>query len=138
MWVATASKLTVRAVAQLKGQDKASGKTVTLDLSSDLTDINAEIAIKPPAGVEKAQTPSDLPIMPGATDQVAIMGMVSYKVAATVDQVSAFYKAEMPKLGWKSVAATIPGFLNFDKDGRQAQIAIVTKDNVTAIAIVLK
>jgi hypothetical protein len=138
VWVATSRNLMVRAVAQLKGKDAESGQTVTLELSSDLTDLDAEILIKPPEGVEKAQSPGDLPIMPGATNQVAIMGMVSYKVAATVEQVSAFYKAEMPKQGWKSVAATIPGFLAFEKDGRQAQVAIVTRDSITAVAIVLK
>jgi hypothetical protein len=66
------------------------------------------------------------------------MGMVSYKVTATTAQVTEFYQAEMPKQGWKAAAATIPGFLNFEKDGRQAQIAIVTKGNITAVAIVLK
>jgi hypothetical protein len=138
VWVSKSHNLTVRATARLKGRDRESGQMVTLELSSDLTDLDVEIAIKPPAGVEKAQTPSDLPIMPGATDQVAVMGMVSYKVTASVEQVSAFYKAEMPKNAWKSIAATIPGFLAFEKEGRQAQIAIATKDNVTAVAIVLK
>jgi len=80
VWVSTEHNVAVRSIVHFKGKDAAKDKIVTLDVETNLTDINGDIVITPPEGVEKAETPSDVPIMSGATDLVVMMAMTSYKV----------------------------------------------------------
>jgi len=138
VWVSTQHNITVRTIAHLKGKDTNTGRITTIDLRSDVTDINADISIKPPEGIGKPEKPDDVPIMSGATDMVSIKGMTSYKVAASVEEVTAFYKSEMTKNGWTSVPSQVPGFISFEKGNRAAQITITRQGDRTAVAIIMQ
>ncbi len=137
VWVSVTHNVPVRAVAQLAGKNNETGRVVKVTLRTDLTDINAPIVIAPPAGVEKPDGVDDVPIFPGATDQIAMMGMTSYKVAADADRVTAFYQTEMARLGWESVPADKEGFLAFAKGNRRVQVMIAQQQDRTAVAIIV-
>ncbi len=138
VWVSVAHNVPVCAVAQLMGKNIETGQIVKVTLRTDLTDINALIVIVPPAGVEKPDAAGDVPIFPGATDQIAMMGMISYKVAADADHVTAFYRTEMARLGWESVPADKEGFLAFAKGTQKVQIMIAQQQDRTAVAIIVQ
>ncbi len=136
VWVSTEHNVAVRSIVHFKGKDADTDKIVTLDVETDITDINADILIEPPEGVEQARTAADIPIMPGATEKVVMAPMTSYKVAATTEAVEKFYAEEMPKNGWKAEEAVIAGFLNYTKGDRTVQIVIQAQDGQTAVVVV--
>jgi hypothetical protein len=137
LWVSTAHHVVVRAVAHLEGRGPQTDGTMIVDLHSDVRDINADFAIEPPAGVASAQTPEDIPVMPNARDLVVIKQMTSFKVDKSVEEVTSFYKEEMPKNGWQSQASSVPGFLSYKKGDRMVQIAVQSQGDQTGVAIVI-
>ena len=138
VWVSSEYNVAVRSLVHFKGKDANTGKIVTLDVETNLTDINADFVIEPPEGVEKAETPADVPIMSGATDLLVMAPMTSYKVAATAEAVEKFYKEEMAKNGWKATEAAIAGFLSYTKEKRTAQIVIQSQGAETGVVIVIE
>ncbi|NLS75774.1 MAG: hypothetical protein GXY76_00800 [Chloroflexi bacterium] len=138
VWVSAEHNVAVRSIVHFKGKDAAKDKVVTLDVETNLTDINGDIVIAPPEGVEKAETPSDIPVISGATELVVMMGMTSYKTAQPAEAVLKFYSEEMPKNGWKAEQAAAAGFLTFSKEGRTAQIIAQTQGDQTGVVIVIE
>ena len=138
VWVSTLYNVATRSIVHMEGKDLKTGKLVTVDVTSEITDINTDIEIVAPEGVEKAAAPDDIPIMADAKDVVSMMGMTRYETAASADKVVKFYNAEMIENGWKAAEVGMPGFISFTKDKRTARIAIQGQGGQTAVAIMLE
>jgi hypothetical protein len=137
VWVSPEFDVVVRYVAHYKAENLAigGGQEGTLDLVFDLMDINEPIAITAPEGVEPAVA-EDIPIVEDASDLNAFSGMIAYNSTGSVEQVTAFYEAQMPAKGWARSEGVMPDSMDFLKDGRTAQITIQAAGGRTAVTII--
>jgi len=138
VWVSPQFNVVVKYKAHYEGQELAiaGGGEGKLDVAFDLTDINRPINIQAPQSVKPA-LPEDIPIMEGATELTAISGAISYKIAKSVDDVTAFYETQMPAKGWSKGQGVIPGMLSFSKGERIAQIMVQSEEGITTVAIIV-
>ena len=136
VWVSPEFNVVVKYAVHYEGKNLAigGGDEGVLDLAFDLTDINKPITIQAPAGVKPAM-PEDIPVMDGATELTAVSGVVSYQTTKSVEEVTAFYEAQMPAQGWAKGEGGIPGMLSFTKGGRTAQIIIQGEAGKTTVTI---
>ena len=137
VWVSPEFNVVVRYVAHYNAQDLAigGGEEGTLDLTFDLMDINQPIAITAPEGVKPA-VPEDIPILEDVADMSAFSGMITYSSTKSVEEVVAFYDAQMPAQGWSKGEAVMPDRVDFTKGSRTAQIKIQAEEGKTTVAIV--
>jgi hypothetical protein len=137
VWISPEFNVVVRYVAHYEAENLAfgGGQEGTLDLAFDLMDINQPISITAPEGVKPAVA-EDIPIAEGAGDLNAFSGMIAYNSTRSVEQIMAFYEAQMPARGWTRSAGLIPNSMGFAKDGRTAQITIQAADGRTAVTII--
>jgi hypothetical protein len=137
VWVSPEFDVVVRYVAHYRAENLASGggQEGTLDLTFDLMDINEPITITAPEGVKPAVA-EDIPIVEEAGDLNALRGMIAYNSTRSVEQVTAFYEAQMPAKGWARSEGVIPDSMDFRKDGRTAQITIQAAGGRTVVTII--
>lgn len=89
--------------------------------------------------------PKDIPLYAGATLASSTsmpqmnMAMVQLSSTDSVENVSAFYKKEMPAKGWTELSTMSDGanmhMLNYSKDGLMAMISVASEEGKTVIAI---
>lgn len=126
----------VRVVSTWSGTD--ADKTEWLGgIQIDVTDINEPIAIEPPEGVEAPGMPADVPIMDGATNVQSMMGINTYSIAATADEVIGFYDEEMRVNGWEADEGGIPGMRTYTKENRQATLIVEETDDGSEVTIMI-
>jgi hypothetical protein len=105
----------------------------------DVTDANGSFKIEPPPGCESAA--SDIPVMADATDKATFGDMTSYSTPSALADVVAFYKAEMPKAGWKATGTPteMEGFssLEFEKEGNTAAVMISTDTSTNQTSVII-
>jgi hypothetical protein len=137
VWISPQFNVVIRYVAHYEAESLAvgGGQEGTLDLAFDLMDINQPIAITAPEGVNPAVA-EDIPIAGDASDLNAFSGMIAYNSTRSVEQITAFYEAQMPAEGWTRSEGVIPDTMDFIKDGRTAQVAIQAADGRTAVTII--
>lgn len=137
VWVSPELNIVVKYVAHYEGKNLAigGGDEGVLDLVFDLTDINEPITIQAPEGVKPA-IPEDIPVLDDAAELTAVSGFVTYATTKSVDEVTAFYEAQMPARGWTKGEGLIPGMIDFAKDGRTAQVMIQTEEGKTTVTII--
>ena len=135
VWVSTQHNVVVKYVARYEGAevDLSDGDQGILDIALDVTDINQPFTIEPPAGVGPAM-PADVPVLPGATDVMATMGIVQYKTNLSPDEVKAFYVAQMPAYGW-SQGDEMPSAMFFNKTGREAMVSFSEEKGITQVIV---
>ena len=129
VWISAADGFTVKYTLNAEGQDvvgMTEDRPGRVTMEYEVYDINADIVIEPPAGVG---LPEDIPLMADAEVTMAMEGMVMYSTASSVEDVAAFYQAEMPANGWTEdtdAAYTMEGLagLKFTKEGRAASLMI--------------
>jgi hypothetical protein len=138
-WASTEYNVVVRMTAGWKYRDAADVLT-EFYLESDLTDINEDITIEAPEGVDMPGLPEDIPLMDGATEVNAITGITSFQVPATLEEVTAFYQEAMPDNGWTQAegGGAIPSMLSYEKDGRTATIMMGAEDGETSVTIMVE
>lgn len=66
----------------------------------EIYDINAPLTIEPPAGAEATGLPEDVPLYPGAEQQLSAQGMVALRTPDSPSEVGDFYRDEMEAQGW--------------------------------------
>jgi len=135
VWIAVEGNFAVKFqfVAQGKGifEEGKGEQEGQIDFYYELYDINAPITIEPPAG---ATLPEDIPIMPDATDQGSMGGLITYSSPSDFQTVLEFYRKEMEANGWTSAGENLIGeeiaTLDYQKDDRQVTVMIsVDKDS---------
>ncbi|MCS7259666.1 MAG: hypothetical protein NZ765_02640 [Anaerolineae bacterium] len=74
----------------------------SINMTYKVFDVNQPITIEPPAeALAQRGAREDIPMTADAKIDFSMPGMVSYKTALSVDEVTKFYETEMPKQGWK-------------------------------------
>lgn len=106
-------------------------KSGTTKYSVDVTDANKPVTVKVPDLVLQASAPpADLPLMADATLLSRLEKKVIYTSGKTLEEISAFYRAEMPKNGWTETTANPAekSTLTFGKGGTTATVLIAQQD----------
>ena len=144
LWVAEPGDYIVRYVfegngssANLFGRGDTTPGAVRIEYQ--VGDVNQAIAISAPDGCGLS---SDLPLMPDAAGVSSVEDLIGYSTTSAVADVVAFYRRELPAVGWiedASAAVLTDNFssLTFEKDGRTAVIvaALDASSNATNVLI---
>jgi hypothetical protein len=138
VWIAVEGDYVVKHALQADGRNPVTGDDEGhIEWEYEIRDVNAPIAIEPPAGCEG--TESEFPIMPDATDMTTMSGMVTYTSASSFDDVLAFYQKQMPADGWDDTGDPFisPGnaMLSYAKEGRTATITLSGEDGSVSVLI---
>ncbi|MCR4407853.1 MAG: hypothetical protein NUW24_13205 [Anaerolineae bacterium] len=129
VWLSAADGFTVKYTFNAEGQDlmgTTEDRPGRLTMEYEMYDINADIVIEPPAGVG---LPEDIPLMADAKVDAVMGGLIMCSTTSSVEDVVAFYQAEMPANGWTEnpdAAYSMEGVagLEFTKEGRKASLMI--------------
>jgi hypothetical protein len=137
VWVAVDGGYVVKYTLQAEGQNPVTNEEGTLEWSYDISDVNQSILIEPPAGCEA--TESEFPIMPDATNQSSMGGLITYESASSFDDVLSFYQEQMPANGWSdsgdSFVSSGSAMLSYTKDGRTATVALTDSEGTISVVI---
>ncbi len=134
VWIADESKvpaILIKLVYQLKGTVEEKGP-VEYMITHEVYDINADFTINPPEGASNSLA-EDVPTYTGPMSNTFLMeGMASFETTDSLETVSAFYKAELPKQGWslesdESYSGTV--MQTWKKDSRSLNLMLSTADN---------
>jgi hypothetical protein len=139
-WVSTRFEVAVKTEIYWEGADP-DGNEATYTFESIVYDINEPITIEPPEGTEAPDVPDDVPMVDGATD-VQISGqppmvIINFGVSLPAEDVTSFYRDEMPKQGWTTLPSPIPAMMNFEKAGRTAMIMVEEADGASTATIMI-
>jgi len=135
-WVSDEYGVPLRSISSWVGEDE-DGVRHEYYSEGEITDINKPITIEAPSGVDVPGLPEDVPMYPGATIDVAMAGMVSFKVDAAADEVISFYQEAMPAEGW-SLDSEMEGMLMFSKEGRSATIMTSEEDDLISVTVLVQ
>ena len=138
VWISPHFNVVVKYVAHYEGKNLTlgGGEEGMMDVTFDLTDINQPIDIRAPEGVKPAM-PEDIPVMDGATDVVAIEGIISYQTTFSVEEATTFYQTRMPAQGWAEDEGGFPGMMSFTKGNRTAQVMIMEAEGKTSVTVMV-
>ncbi|HHX45736.1 MAG TPA: hypothetical protein GX714_17405 [Chloroflexi bacterium] len=142
VWVAeigtgdAAVTVVVKAQTTFAGKDLA-GVEWSGEMTVDVTDVNAPITIEAPEGVEPPGMPEDVPLMEGAENVQSVMGINTFEVEATLDEVMAFYDDEMAANGWSLDDDSVPGMRTYTKDARSAMLMAEETEAGASVTIMI-
>ncbi|MEA3408319.1 MAG: hypothetical protein U9R48_09620 [Chloroflexota bacterium] len=139
VWVSTKYNLPIKVEATYTGKGSDDQDT-TWETEQVIDMINEPIDIQPPEGVSETGLPDDIPLMESATGLSNLGSIVTFKTPETVEQVTAFYKEEMPKQGWTEdeEQGGIPGYFGFTKGDRVANFMVAGGDGPSDVTIMLQ
>jgi hypothetical protein len=100
-------------------------QTGTLTMRLEVTNVNQPLQIQPPPACTQAST---YPLTEDAFDVTTIEELVTYKTAASVDEVVSFYESQMPVAGWSPVEEPVmldnAAFLTYDRGGIVVTVSV--------------
>ncbi len=140
IWVSTKYNLPIKIETRYVGTD-SEGKEMMWETEQVIDMINEPIDIQPPEGVSETGLPDDIPLIENATGVSNMGTIISFQTPETVEQVTAFYKEEMPKQGWTEdeEQGGMPGSFGFTKGDRVANFMVSgEEDSASNVMIMLE
>lgn len=148
IWIARKGNYPVKAEikmeATFKAKDAANGASKEVHIKGytvvEITDINGDITVEPPAEAPKPDEVSlpgfesgAFPIPEQTTIEGSFGGMTNLTSQLSADEINAFYDEELPKLGWTKQGDMMPSWTK----GDNSFILMVTPndDNTSTIII---
>ncbi|MEW6093644.1 MAG: hypothetical protein AB1531_06740 [Chloroflexota bacterium] len=133
-WVASSGGYVLRYTFRFDGSEEyfgeGEGVTGTLTWDYQLLDINLPVSLAIPEGCPYGRV--DAPQMNDAAEIDEIPGITTYKTAATVEEVIAFYGEQLPGAGWElrsePSASTDGGAATFVRGESQLTILAIPND----------
>jgi len=148
VWIAQKGDYAVKVLIDMdttfktKGADGDTPKEIhiTGHTLAEITEINGDITIEPPADAPKAGevstpgfAPGTFPVPEQTTVEGSFGGMTTLTSQLSVEEVTAFYDEELPKLGWSKEGDMMPTWTK----GDDSFMLMITpgEDNATTIII---
>jgi hypothetical protein len=141
VWISADQAFTVKFSLDAEGEGLmgTEDRPESFSMVYEIYDINADIVIEPP---QDTGLPEDIPLMADAKVELAMEGTVMYSTASSVEDVVAFYQAEMPANGWTEDAES--GFsmegmasLSFTKDERRTDVMVTYDEENQQTSVML-
>lgn len=140
VWIADESDLpafVVKYVLEVTGT--SDGEEMTVTMSQEVYDINADFTIEAPEDV--GGLPEDIPMYPGATDTTSMGAMTMFTVADDVNTVNEFYEGALGDSGWskdgEGLVAEEMVSTTWTKDGETLTLMITTGEDGTSVMITM-
>jgi hypothetical protein len=83
--------------------------------------------VVPPVTLLSSSDWQGIPIMPGALAGEGDEDGYVFTIRSAIEQVRAFYEAELPKLGWKSIPTEDASTMMFIRDDEALAISLMAK-----------
>lgn len=108
---------------------------------TDVTNVNGNITVEPPADAPKPGEftvpgfePGAFPVPEQTTLEGSFGGMTSLTSSLSVDEVNAFYDQELTKMGWTKADGPMP---SWSKDGQSFMLMVTPGENGTTSITIL-
>ena len=144
LWIADQGDLpafAVRMENEVTGLMMEDEKITTYFMSVDVTDINKDMTIEPPAEATSDGLPDDIPAYPNATNQSTMMGMISFETVDDFDTVVDFYAVGLVSAGWSKAEGgmSMEGLVmdTWTKDARTLQLNITTDEDTGEVSVLM-
>jgi hypothetical protein len=122
-------------------EDTVDTGTGRMDIHFEMTDVNVPFTIElPEEALASGGTPDDIPIPTDAEEVNSMFSMITFLSPSTPQEVSDFYKAEMPNNGWTEVSVEELGgmfMLEYSKENRTASLLINTDDETDKTSVLI-
>lgn len=142
VWVASENQVVIRYLLTTTAGPDFFGEGVdgTITWEYDLTDINQPVTIDLPAACTAGWV--DAPLMPAAQDVRQQPGYTIYSISGSIQDVLAFYLAQLPALGWEaegepSLGDTL-GWVTFVQGDQQLTVIVMTSDNAVEVRLLME
>jgi hypothetical protein len=120
-------------------------QSATTHIEMNLTDVNEDVVITPPAACEGQELPEamDWPMLPDAADTISFGGMASYTTETSAEDAIAFYTESMVEMGYSldesgTLVTENSGFLSFVNENDETVMVTISQDpssGLTSITI---
>ncbi|HEX7620719.1 MAG TPA: hypothetical protein VF359_05915 [Anaerolineales bacterium] len=105
----------------------------------NLTEVNQPVTFDLPAGCPGGLV--NAPLMPAAQTVRRLPGVTTYSIMGSIQDVLAFYQAQLPALGWAatgepSVADTM-GWVGFVQSNQQLSVIVTPLENMVEVRLVI-
>ncbi|MFO7680267.1 MAG: hypothetical protein R6X34_09470 [Chloroflexota bacterium] len=120
-------------------------QSATTHIEMNLTDVNEDVVITPPAACEGQELPEAMnwPMLPDAADTISFGGMASYTTETSAEDAIAFYTEGMGEMGYSldesgTLVTENSGFLNFINENDVTVMVTISQDpssGLTSITI---
>ena len=149
VWIVDKSDLpafAARTIIEAKGtaSEEQAEAVVSLHMSMDVTDVNADFTIEPPESAASGGLPEDIPSYPNMQNQTSMGGMLTFETEDDFATVVDFYTSEMEAAGWSSgegdMSTDTMEMQNWNKDARSVQL-MISKDEesgLTSVTVILQ
>jgi len=133
MWIADQSDLPqvairTRTEAHMTTKSPSGDEVTAIQQQIDLFEINEPVTIERPSDEEIGAAAGEYPMVPDAQIGMASENMTLYTTASSVEQVVAFYEAEMPAAGWAQEGTTNLmmdiAMMQFTKEAQSVNVTI--------------
>jgi hypothetical protein len=141
IWVAADGGYLLKYLRTTTGRAEYFGEGIEGRMSWEyaLTEINRPVDIQLPAGCPPGLVAA--PRMADASNVRDVPGWLSYNTTSSVADAAAFYRKELPRLGWAPAPASAVGdtgaFLEFSQGNRTMDVIITTGEAGTEVSIVV-
>lgn len=136
-WAENGLELTTTLIESIRFVSPEAESEPKEEVASPPTDFPLSIPTDPPL-----ETWEGLPIMAGALAGEATEASYAFTIEATQAEVEAFYDAELPKLGWESLAIgegeNGSVIMIFEQDGEPLSVSIFVVDAETLYVLIVK
>ncbi len=137
VWVSDEANLpafAVRFLMDAKGEVDDEGTKGTFTVEQEITAVNTNIVIEPPAEAATGGLPEDIPLHPDAQELTSMAGMTIFSVDRRLEDVTTFYNEQLSAAGWTEDEAS--GFSSdevvmqsWTKDNRTLQVNVSAEDD---------
>ncbi len=142
MWVASEGGYIVKYFVTTSGNADYFGEGIegTLTWDYELTDVNASLTFALPTDCPAGML--DAPLLPDASNILNMPSVLSYDTSTSLAEAAAFYRAQIPNLGWTLVGEPANSettvLMEFTQGNQTLKVIITTNGVGTKIHIVLE
>ncbi len=112
-----------------------------MEFHYQISDINQPLSIQvPEEAIASGGTPDEVPLADDAEALNNIFGVITYVSSHAVEDLAAFYVAEMPNRGWSQVSVEEFGgvhILEYAKENRRASVMIEADEETNRSAVLI-
>ncbi len=140
-WIADEADLPAFTVRfEMSWTEERQERTGQASIVYEVYDVNAPFTIEPPEGAERTGLPEDVPLYPGAKQELSAQGMVALSTGDSPTEVGDFYREELEAYGWTVEADDEIGDMvqqRWTKEATTLTLMVTAQDEGSGIMITI-